>query len=286
MKSIIYPSLALAFMLSFASCGYESPKYKALKAHTDSLAVMKLSLEKDVKEYLYVFNHIGESADKIKGKEADHIQQIKTKLNNDANAQVNDNIAKLNSLLQTNQEEIETLKKQVRHNAFKATELKREVDRINALLEEECAKTATLQSDIAKKDSTLAALDATLKALNTELAEAKKQLADQAALIEQYKDELFSGYYITGSKADLKKKKVLSGGCKNTLFAEGAKQADFTKVNILETKSIKLPESVKGKILSSHPKASYKLTKEGNEKTLQIINPEAFWSITKYLVIR
>ena len=79
---------------------------------------------------------------------------------------------------------------------------------------------------------------------------------------------------------------VLAGGCQATLFAEGANKKNLTKVNILETTSIKLPDNVKGKILSSHPKASYKLTKENGEKTLEITDAEAFWSITKYLVIR
>ncbi len=179
MKSAIYPSLALAAVLSFASCGYESPKYKALKAHTDSIAAVQQSLARDVQEYLYVFDHIGQSAGKIMNKEADHVQQIKTKLNNENNARVNDNIAKLNTLLQANQEEMEALKKQASRNAFRATKLQREVDRVKALLEEECAKTATLQAEVTAQDSTIAALDNTLKALNTELADAKKQLGEQ-----------------------------------------------------------------------------------------------------------
>lgn len=286
MKSAIYPSLALAAVLSFASCGYESPKYKALKAHTDSIAAVQQSLARDVQEYLYVFDHIGQSAGKIMNKEADHVQQIKTKLNNENNARVNDNIAKLNTLLQANQEEMEALKKQASRNAFRATKLQREVDRVKALLEEECAKTATLQAEVAAQDSTIAALDNTLKALNTELADAKKKLGEQKELIDKYEDELFTGYYIAGKKSVLKQKAVLAGGCQATLFAEGADKKDLTKVNILETTSIKLPDNVKGKLLSSHPKASYKLTKENGEKTLEITDAEAFWSITKYLVIR
>lgn len=286
MKSVIYSSFALALVLSFSSCGYESPKYKALKAQTDSIKAVQQALERDTKEYMYVFDHIGRSADKIKNKEADHILQIKTKLNNEANALVNDNIAKLNTLLQSNQEETEDLKKQVRRNAFRAAELQRNVDRLSSLLEEECSKTAMLQSEVAAKDSTLAAMDETLKSLNAELEDVKKKLAGQADLIARHEDELFSGYYIAGSKAELKNKKILVGGCKTALFPEEADRNDFTKVNILTTTSIELPASVKGKILSSHPKASYQLTKEGNVKVIKIINPEAFWSITKYLVIR
>lgn len=287
MKSTIYSSLAAALVLSFSSCNYESPKYKALKAQNDSIVAVQQTLQKDVKEYLFVFEHIGKGAEKIQNKEADHIQQIKTKLAAENNATVNDNIAKLNSLLQANQEEIETLKKQAKNNAFRAAKLKKEVESVKALLDEECAKTATLQSEVAAKDSTLAALDATLRTLNAELNKARKQMAEQKDILDKYADELFSGYYITGSKSDLKKKQVLGkNGCRTMLFQEPANKGDFTKVNILDTKVIKLPASVKGKMLSSHPKASYKLEKQGDEKVLEIIDAEAFWSITKYLVIQ
>lgn len=288
MKSAIYSSLAIVLAFSFTSCGYESPKYKALKAHADSIVAVQRALERDVKEYVYVFNHLGKSADKIKEKEAGHIQQIKTKLDAAANTMVNDNIAKLNTLLQSDQEEVDALKKQVRRNAFRAVELQRELEQISALLEKEMAKTDNLQTEIAIKDATLAALDETLKSLNAELDSLKRQLAEHAELIDRYEDELFSGYYITGSKSELKEKKVISksGLCKTALFHEKANKSDFTKVNILETTVIKLPDSVKGKILSAHPKASYKLSMRGADKVIEITNSADFWSITKYLVIQ
>lgn len=287
MRSTIY-SVAFVLMLAFTSCGYESPKYKALKAQTDSITNLQQCLEKDIREYVYVFNHIGKSADKIQNNEADHIQQIKTKLKNEDNAMVNDNIAKLNFLLQANQEEIENLKKQARRNAFRAKELEKNVERVTLLLEEESMKSAVLQSEVEAKDSTLTELETALAALTIELDEAKLQLAEQAEIIAENEDELFSGYYITGSKSELKKKKVLttSGLCKTHLFQEEVNAANFEKVNILDTNIIVLPSSVKGKILSSHPKSSYKLKKDGDNKVIEILNPEIFWSVTKYLVIQ
>jgi len=287
MKPLFY-SMAFALMFAFTSCGYESPKYKALKAQSDSIKVIQQSLEKDVKEYTYVFNHMGQSLNKIESKEADHIQQIKTKLNNEENAKVNDNIAKFNSILQSNQQEVDELKKQARHSAFRAAELQRNVDRITSLLHEETAKTTALQSEVATKDSILSVLTAQLRLSTSELNDTKKQLAAQAGLVAKYEDELFFGYYITGSKSELNQKKVLTkaGLCKTILFQEDVNKANFTKINILETTEIKLPTSVKGKILSSHPKSSYKFEKQGDDKVIQITNSEKFWSITKYLVIQ
>ena len=43
----------------------------------------------------------------------------------------------------------------------------------------------------------------------------------------------------------------------------------------------------KAKLLTTHPAASYELTKGADKNlTLKINDPEAFWSISKYLVVR
>ena len=287
MKSIIYP-LAFVLAIAFSSCNYESPKYKALKAQNDSIKTVQQALERDAQEYVFIFNHIGKDLDKIKNKEGEYIGQIKTQLKIEENAAVNDNIAKINSIFQANQEEIGKLKKQARHNAFRASELQRNVDTIRLQLEEETTKNVTLQDEVAAKNVNIDKLNADLQALTTELDATKKQLADQTSLVAKYEVDLFTGYYITGSKSDLRNKKVLTktGLCKTALFYEAANNANFTKVNILETTVITLPNSVKGKVLSAHPKSSYRFAKQGDDKVIQITNPEIFWSITNYLVIQ
>ncbi len=287
MKSILYiPLSALIFALN--SCGYESPKYKALRAQADSISMLQQSLERDLNEYIYIFNEIDNGIDRIKNKKATQIIPFKTKLSEEENAKVINNIAKINSLLQTNQGEVDELKKQIRHNSFKAKSLQNEIDSLALLLEKETMKINALQNEKEEKDYTLALLEAALDELNKELEDTKKQLAEQKELIAKHEEELFTGYYITGSKAELKNKKILtkSGLFKTLLFQEEVNPSNFTKINILETNEIKLPDFTQGKVLSTHPRSSYKLTKKGNEKIIQILNPEKFWSVTKYLVIQ
>jgi len=287
MKSFIYP-LTLVLVLSFASCGYESPKYKALKAQNDSITAVQQSLERNAKEYVYVFDYLNKSLDKIEGKETNQIQSIATKLNDEENAAVNSSITKFNSLLESNQEEIEALKTQARRNAFKVVELQRNVQQLKEEKEEVASLLPELKNEIEAKNSALNSLNINIQTLTVELDATKKQLADQLALVAKYEADLFTGYYIIGTKSELRGKDVLTkaGLCKTILFQKEVNNAAFTKINILEATEIKLPESVKGKVLSAHPKSSYRFTKQGDDKLIQITNPEKFWSVTKYLVIQ
>ncbi len=289
MKPFVYPVLVAIMMFALCSCEYESPKYKALRAQTDSISAVNLSLTQDIGEYHHAFDYIGKSIEQITNEQVAHVLHIKTKLSEESNALINDNIDKLNTLLntliQSHQEEIDKLKRQVRRNAFRAAELQREVDRINILIAEECAKTDSLQGEVAAKEAEILRLDGELMALQEELLVTKAELNAQKELAEKYAEELFTGYYIAGKKSELKRKNVLAGGGNAILFPKGANKNIFTKVNILETTTIPLPDDIKGKVLSSHPQSSYKLVAGKDGKVLEILNPEKFWSVTNYLVI-
>jgi len=56
------------------------------------------------------------------------------------------------------------------------------------------------------------------------------------------------------------------------------------KIDARNTKSIPLYSS-HAKILTNHPKSSYTLEKQNGNFVLLIVNPNEFWSVSKYLVI-
>ena len=104
--------------------------------------------------------------------------------------------------------------------------------------------------------------------------------------------ELNTAYYVFGNSDELKKKHILSK--KHVLVGVGkaGKQKDgiglqyFTKIDIREVSELSL-YAKKVKILSVHPVDSYSITKKDNRfEKLIIKDPQAFWSVTKYLVIQ
>ncbi|MCD7711079.1 MAG: hypothetical protein LUI04_07010, partial [Porphyromonadaceae bacterium] len=92
-------------------------------------------------------------------------------------------------------------------------------------------------------------------------------------------------YYAMGKKKELKAQGIIVG--KTTLTGPSVDASNFTEVDLRELSSIDFPPTVKKAVLlTSHPAGSYTLVKEGKVMTkLTIDNPEAFWSVSKYLVI-
>ena len=97
-------------------------------------------------------------------------------------------------------------------------------------------------------------------------------------------------YYIFASKKELDKNKFSNN--KNTIFnlRQTKKTSATTKHRVLTDIDYILSTNIyftaqKPKILSIHPKSSYKLKTKGNACVLQIKKPHLFWSNTKILVI-
>jgi hypothetical protein len=60
----------------------------------------------------------------------------------------------------------------------------------------------------------------------------------------------------------------------------------FTQIDIRTDKEIKL-YSKDAELLTTHPAGSYELIKDEKELlTLKIVNPNDFWSVSRYLVIQ
>ena len=79
------------------------------------------------------------------------------------------------------------------------------------------------------------------------------------------------------TKKFLQKKKVLENDDFNKNY--------FTQIDIRKDKEIKL-YSKDAKLLTSHPDGSYEFIKDKKGTlTLKILNPNSFWSISRYLVI-
>ncbi len=191
-----------------------------------------------------------------------------------------------------------------------------DIDLINNLLLENREKMAALNSKLAKskQESNLKikeletmveglALrmqqkDGEIAELHTQLAEANKQLM---VLFEEYnnrieelgdkEDELNTAYYCYGSAKELQEQGVISkkGGLlgigKTAKLSDDFNKDYFTKVDISLVKHIDLM-SKKVKIVSNHPTESYEIEGEdGSAERLVILDSEAFWSSSKYLVM-
>lgn len=286
MKTKIYIISFAALLL--ASCGYQSSDYKALKEQNDSLLREKQSMQDEIDSYFSAMNQIEQNIEKIKNTEnVVSLQPVGEEIDNDARIKINQDLTYLNEMLQANKDELARLKKQIKKSKFKSDELERTIERLTKALEEESSKIALLETQIMQKDSLIAQMGSQIETQSKDIETLKSDNDSKQSRINEQEESIHTAWYVFGTRKELKEQKIVSS---DGLFsAQKVLQSDFNKnyfvrIDARKTKSLPL-YSTRAKILTSHPKSSYTLEKESGNFVLLILDTDAFWSVSKYLVI-
>lgn len=286
MKSNIF--LFVISIVLLTSCGKQSSDYQRLQEQNDSLRNAKLELQKEVDGYFSAMNQIEQNIEKIKSTESTiSIQPVGQELDDDTRMKINEDLAYLNEMLQSNKDELAQLKAKLKKSAFKSTELERTITRLTQLLEEETTKVALLETQLAEKDSLITQLNSTVSDMGKNIEDLSTENKVKQVKITEQDQAIHTAWYVFGTKKELKEQKIITS---EGLFSpQRVLQGDFNKnyfvrIDARNTKSIPL-YSTRAKILTNHPKSSYTLEKENGNFVLLIVNPSDFWSVSKYLVI-
>lgn len=293
MKPTIF-SLAILLVL-MASCGKRSADYEALKAQNDSLLNAKLKLQDEVDGYFSAMNEIEQNIEKIKSTQNSiSVQPVGQEMTDDVRTKIKEDMSYLNEMLQTNKDELDRLKAKLRKSGFRSTELEQTISRLSKSLEEESSKVAELQIQLSQKDSLITQLSSSvndmgknIEDLSVNVKEKDTKIKEKESKIKEQDETIHTAWYVFGTKKELKEQRIITS---DGLFsAQRVLQSDFNKnyfvrIDARNTKSIPL-YSTRAKILTTHPKSSYTLEKENGNFILLIVEPNQFWSISKYLVI-
>lgn len=286
MKPILLTLAVL--LLMFSSCGKQSSDYQRLRAENDSLQNAKNKLQNEIDGYFSAMNQIEQNIEKIKSTEKTiSIQPVGQELDDDTRTKINEDLTYLNDMLQTNKEELARLKSKLKKSAFKSSELEQTITRLTKSLEEETTNVAMLRTELAKKDSLIVELSNTVTEKNHNIEELSTENSSKETKLKEQDETIHTAWYVFGSKSELKDQKIITS---DGLFSQQhVLQSDFNKnyfvkIDARNTKSIPL-YSGHAKILTNHPKSAYTLEKQNGNFVLLIVNPNEFWSVSKYLVI-
>ena len=286
MKPLFFVIATSVLLLS--SCGFQSSDYKALKAQNDSLLRAKHQMQDEIDGYFSAMNQIEQNIEKIKETQGIlSTQPVGEELDTDARIKVNEDLVYLNEMLQANKDELSRLKSRIKRSAFKSEELERTLVRLTKSLEEESAKVALLQTELAAKDSLIAELGNTVDNMGKDIEELKTDVSSKQTKINEQDETIHTAWYVFGTRKELKEQKIITT---DGIFSpQRILQSDFNKsyfvrIDARKTKSIPL-YSTRAKILTSHPKSAYTLEKENGNFVLLITDTKEFWSVSKYLVI-
>ena len=145
--------------------------------------------------------------------------------------------------MKNNKEKIEQLKKHYDNSNYQSKELKKTIERLTPQIESKAATIIALQQEREKKDNAIAQMSASMKDIADSLSQLQVEATAQKEEIVKQTKELNTGYYVYGTKKELKDQKILSGGglfSSSKVFKGDFNKEYFTKIDITEIQEINL----------------------------------------------
>lgn len=276
----------IAFLLSLVivlfSCNTDELENKIADLEHENMAADSNLAGKEavIVDFIGSMNEIQDNLSKIKERE----KIITTRFDNgngemDENlkTQIIEDIELINNLLLENKNKMASLNAKLKKSNLKITELEKMIESMATQMQQKDAEISSLQEKLSQANEQL-------KVLFEEYNHRIEELGDK-------EDKLNTAYYCFGSAKELKEQGVITkeGGFvglgKSVKLSDNFNKKYFTQIDVKLINEIKLM-SKKAKIITNHPANSYKIEgKDGSAEKLIILDAEAFWSSSKYLVL-
>lgn len=279
MKKLLFV-LACASVL--ISCGPSESERLQMNGRIDSLQALVNQRDSEIDELMGTFNEIQNGFEQINAAEGRVALYADNYEKNSKDLQ--ENMKFIQQTMEENRKKIEELQARLKSSGINAAKLQAAVDKLTSQMKAKDKEIADLRTLLANKDIQIAELGDSLTSVVVKSEEIKKAKEEVDQIASKQDELLNTAWYVYGTKKELKERKILVDG---DVLKDSSFDADyFTKIDIRNTIVIPL-NSKSAKVLTTHPEDSYTLIKGANDEyTLRIKDPSAFWSVSKYLVIR
>lgn len=279
-------------LVIFVAFGCNKKKIEQLEGKGDSLTNEANLKDQKIIDFLEAFNEIQDNLDSIKQKEMiiDKMTSGQVELNKEAKDQINDDINLIYKLLLENKQKLSTMKSKLNASNAKIVELEKMVERLTVQMTEKDTEIATLKGELEKLNIQVNILTKDIENLTEDGKIKSEKIDQQANEIDMKTTELNTAYFIVGTKKELIDNNIVTkdGGFIGIGAVKKLKsdfnENLFTKVDITKISQVAAPGK-KYKILTNHPSTSFKVTGEGKDRKIDILNYKDFWKSSKYLVI-
>ena len=186
--------------------------------------------------------------------------------------------------MEDNRKQIEDLQKKLKASGSETANLRRMLSNLQKELEDKVNRIASLQAELAQKNIRIAELDNAVVMLTGDV-NTLQQISDaQQEVIEEQVEQLHRAWFVFGTAKELKEQNILKQG--DVLTSTGFNKNYFTEIDIRVDQVFPL-YAKQAKLLTTHPVGSYELVKdEEKQLTLNVLDFEAFWSVSRYMVIQ
>lgn len=301
-KNVIAILLPMLVAGVLASCGNNKPQQVKDTRSEDSLMRMNNQKDAEINSLLGTINDIQYGLQQITEAQG-RVAELKGNPESSSADEIRAQMAFIQQTMTVNRQRIEELQSQLKSSNINADKLRETIESLQSQLNEKTKQIDKLLAELASKDIKIQEQSTQISSLNTEkanLTQAKENLTrekenltqDKAALsqaneaksktINKQDKDLHRGWYVFGTKKELKEQKILNNG---DVLTQGFNKNYLTEIDTRNLRSVPL-YSKSAKLLTNHPSGSYTLDRdESKNYTLRITDPASFWSVSKYLVI-
>jgi hypothetical protein len=237
-------------------------------------------------EWITTFDEIEKNLATIKEKEnIISMNSSNNELSNDKRLQVLNDIQYINALLEQNKQKIATLNAQLKKSGGTIKALENKIAQLEATVKQS-------EIEISDLKSTLVSKNFEIDQLNTQNSDLKNTIVQKEEKITKQTYEINKGFYACGTTKQLKAKGLLTkkGGFiglgKTKSISGSFADSAFVEIDISKTKTIPV-NSRKAKLISEHPANSYQFIRDKKDKieAIEIKDPALFWKVSKYAVV-
>ena len=284
---------AVLFLIAFAtSCDVErSEKYQTLLAERDSLYTEAVAAKGGFDNALSTINEIENALESIRA--AEGIILMENQEGNTSKA-----VSEINAIQQTlreNRDKINALEKQLADQGAKSKALNQTINRLKKQLDDKDVFINNLKDELQQSRQQIADLSEQVSDLNENISNLNSSLdvmnemnAVQQETIENQDVMLNTVWVCVAAEPALIEKGIISKGGlfqAKEISKQGFDKSQFVQADKRELNVIPL-NTKKAKMMTTHPENSYQINEgEQGSLELQILDKEAFWSISNYLVV-
>ncbi|MBR5782476.1 MAG: hypothetical protein IKY27_10945 [Bacteroidales bacterium] len=279
MKSTI-KVLAVFFAVGLltTSCVEKSKKYQLLLAEKEAAIVENQNIEREYNGALGIISDVENNLQALREAEGLILMNNENLSQRD---RLNSELIQIKEAMALNNAKLDSLYNALENSNRSNKELRATVKKLKTQIEEKTKEIEALQVQLVERDNQIAGLNTKVENLNADIEKINADNATKSQTIANHINEMNTVYYLAAPKKELKTNNILTS---KYILRESVPAELFTKADKRELNEITI-EAKKVVILSSHPMDSYTIVKQDSTNTLQITNPEQFWSVTKYLVI-
>ncbi|MBQ3960055.1 MAG: hypothetical protein II677_06155 [Muribaculaceae bacterium] len=208
----------------------------------------------------------------------------------DRKAEIRNNIEAIKRAIDLRQKRLLQLEDRLRQSVTYTDEMKHSIESLKKQLTKQQGIIEDLTAKLAAANVTITNLNTRVDSLKTEnkvVTQEKIRAQEESTRLTAEVNNLNECFYVVGTKKELKQQKIIETGfLRKTKVMEGDyTKSYFTKADKRTLNTIAL-HSKKAQVMSKHPAGSYSIEKAGGQKVLHILDPNKFWELSNYLVVK